>query len=141
MTGRRKNWCSDDCVQQYMAIRCGTGLRKAVMARDQGVCAACGLDCVLLRERLRKLQRINLPRWREVREALGVNKPFRVTFWDADHIVAVADGGGSCPISNIRTLCLWCHNNNTAAQVDRKAGRGPVNRPPGAEIVRTVLEG
>jgi len=37
-------------------------------------------------------------------------------FWDADHIIAVHDGGGSCGLDNIRTLCIACHKKNTAEQ-------------------------
>ena len=29
--------------------------------------------------------------------------------WDADHIIPVKDGGGSCGLENIRTLCIKCH--------------------------------
>ena len=29
--------------------------------------------------------------------------------WDADHIIAVQNGGGGCDISNFQTLCKECH--------------------------------
>jgi hypothetical protein len=29
--------------------------------------------------------------------------------WDADHILAVKDGGGMCGLDNMRTLCIPCH--------------------------------
>lgn len=29
--------------------------------------------------------------------------------WEADHIVPVAEGGGSCGLANYRTLCIKCH--------------------------------
>src|SRR5579875_601178 len=38
----------------------------------------------------------------------------RKTLWDADHIVPVAEGGGECDLSNMRTLCLKCHRAHTA---------------------------
>jgi HNH endonuclease len=43
----------------------------------------------------------------------------RDTFWDADHIVAVKDGGGECGLENLRTLCIFCHIKRTSDQ--RKA--------------------
>jgi hypothetical protein len=35
-------------------------------------------------------------------------------FWQADHIVPVAEGGGLCGIENLRTLCTVCHLRETA---------------------------
>ena len=31
------------------------------------------------------------------------------SFWEANHKVAVADGGGECGIDNLETLCVPCH--------------------------------
>jgi 5-methylcytosine-specific restriction enzyme A len=39
----------------------------------------------------------------------------RKSLWDADHISPVAEGGGQCDLSNMRTLCLLCHGEATAA--------------------------
>ncbi|MDE1154383.1 MAG: HNH endonuclease signature motif containing protein [Acidobacteriaceae bacterium] len=39
----------------------------------------------------------------------------RKTLWDADHILPVAEGGGECDLQNLRTLCLPCHQEATAA--------------------------
>jgi 5-methylcytosine-specific restriction endonuclease McrA len=47
----------------------------------------------------------------------------RRTLWDADHIVPVAEGGGACDLSNIRTLCLVCHREATRALRERLAVR------------------
>jgi 5-methylcytosine-specific restriction endonuclease McrA len=38
----------------------------------------------------------------------------RRSLWDADHIVAVAEGGGQCDLDNLRTLCVACHREATA---------------------------
>jgi hypothetical protein len=43
----------------------------------------------------------------------------RKSLWDADHIVPVAEGGGQCNLSNMRTLCLLCHSEATAALRER----------------------
>lgn len=40
--------------------------------------------------------------------------PFsRSTFWDADHIVEVVNGGGQCGLDNLQTLCVPCHKAKT----------------------------
>ncbi len=45
----------------------------------------------------------------------------RKRLWEADHILAVFEGGGSCGLDNYRTLCYWCHKNNTAEQAKLRA--------------------
>jgi hypothetical protein len=45
----------------------------------------------------------------------GLRESSRKSLWDADHIVPVAEGGGQCDLSNMRTLCLLCHREATAA--------------------------
>ena len=35
--------------------------------------------------------------------------------WEADHVVAVVDGGGCCGLRNYRTLCRSCHLEETRA--------------------------
>lgn len=41
--------------------------------------------------------------------------------WQADHRIPVAEGGGSCGLDNLRTLCHWCHTRETAALKRRLA--------------------
>jgi 5-methylcytosine-specific restriction protein A len=41
--------------------------------------------------------------------------------WEADHIIPVIEGGGECDLSNLRTLCLKCHREQTAALAKRRA--------------------
>lgn len=43
----------------------------------------------------------------------------RKSLWDADHIVPVAEGGGQCDLSNMRTLCVLCHRKATEALRER----------------------
>lgn len=45
----------------------------------------------------------------------------RLTLWDMDHIVPVAEGGGSCGMENLRTLCMRCHRAQTAALARRRS--------------------
>uniref|UniRef100_F6GT28 HNH domain-containing protein n=1 Tax=Vitis vinifera TaxID=29760 RepID=F6GT28_VITVI len=45
-----------------------------------------------------------------------VNDPTEGNAWHADHIVPVYQGGGECRLENMRTLCVGCHSDVTAAQ-------------------------
>jgi 5-methylcytosine-specific restriction protein A len=93
-------------------------LRSQVWKRDKGRCAQCGLRCkdlekglVLLRQVLARLGKSRVHG--EVRKAMKVQA--RHSLWDADHIRAVAQGGGECGLGNMQTLCIWCHRDKTAA--------------------------
>src|SRR5262245_27012807 len=111
----RRSFCSDDCVHQHK-LRSDPGyLREQVFQRDRGTCSQCGLDTEKLRRRLRRL-----PTRERRKEAasLGVN-PKRA-LWNADHIVAVVEGGGECDLANMRTLCIPCHRQATRNLMDRR---------------------
>lgn len=130
----RRSWCSDECVQQYM-IRSNAGsARMAVLKRDKGICAACGIDCLMVRESIRWMYR-NADK-HDFYEWLNVSYPGFDPFelgnaWQADHIVPVSEGGGCCGLENLRTLCSVCHKLDTAQLAARlaanrrfRAGRG-----------------
>lgn len=105
---RRRTFCSPECVHQWR-LRTDPGyLREQVFARDGGVCAGCGLDTEVLRKDKRKLDYA-------ARRQFEKDWGGRRNLWDADHIVPVAEGGGECDLSNMRTLCLKCHREATAA--------------------------
>jgi 5-methylcytosine-specific restriction endonuclease McrA len=109
---RRRTFCSDDCVYAWKLRTDPAYLREKVFERDKGVCAQCQVDTVALRRDMRKLdyaaRRQFLKQWR-------LREGSRKSLWDADHIVPVAEGGGQCDLSNMRTLCLLCHRQATAA--------------------------
>ncbi len=99
----RFTFCSDQCVHEWR-LRTDPGyLREQVFRRDKGVCALCGLNTEQLRKEKRKL---DYAARRKFDEEWGRN---RRHYWDADHVVPVAEGGGECDLSNMRTLCLKCH--------------------------------
>jgi hypothetical protein len=81
-----------------------------VLSRDRGICALCGLDTI---EFYRRFQRLPPLKRKALRRRLDMHVKRR-SFWDADHIVPVVEGGGECDLSNLRTLCLWCHLEQTA---------------------------
>ena len=87
---------------------------RAGLLRDHGVCALCGLDTEALRKDKRKLDYA-------ARRRFEKDWGGRRHLWDADHIVPVAEGGGECDLSNMRTLCLRCHRAVTAALRKRLA--------------------
>lgn len=108
---RRFTFCSDFCVHQWK-LRTDPGyLREQVLARDRGVCAVCRVDTLLAFSDMRRARGVHklklLARW-------GLKKVSRKSLWDADHILAVAEGGGECDLDNLRTLCLICHRAVTA---------------------------
>jgi len=112
----RRTFCSDACVHEWK-LRTDPGyLRERVFARDRGICANCGVDTIALRRDMRKLdyaaRRQFLKNW-------NLNENSRKSLWDADHITPVAEGGGQCDLSNMRTLCLLCHRKATAQLRER----------------------
>ena len=110
--GRRRTFCSERCVHEWK-LRTDPGyLRDKVFERDAGVCAACGVDTKKIRGDMRKL---DYAARRKFLKDWGLREGSRKTLWDADHIVPVAEGGGQCDLSNMRTLCLRCHREATAA--------------------------
>lgn len=104
----RKSFCSGDkatiarktgtyiqeghgCVHEH-CVRSQPGYaRDCVFARDAGKCALCHKTAP------------------------------RNAGWQADHIRPVAEGGGSCGLENLRTLCTACHNRETAKLAARRA--------------------
>ena len=80
------------CVHEH-CLRSQPGYaRSLVWARDRGACALCPAVC-----------------GRQGHE------------WQADHVVPVAEGGGSCGLSGYRTLCTACHRAETAKLAARRA--------------------
>lgn len=144
----RKTWCSTACVEAWQLATDVGMQRRHLFQRDRGVCALCGTDAHTLREVTRRQTR-GLGIWRadRVKEtyfarglvmpvavAFAVQRGFpfvRMTWWDADHIVPLVEGGHP-GIENLRTLCNPCHKAETASLARRRAvaRRGP----PGREL-------
>jgi 5-methylcytosine-specific restriction protein A len=105
----RLTFCSDWCVEEWK-LRSNPGhLRERVFERDRGICALCGADCIAALRHIKKLRGAARARALSEWNARG-----RKSLWDADHILPVAEGGGECDLSNLRTLCLKCHRARTA---------------------------
>jgi 5-methylcytosine-specific restriction endonuclease McrA len=124
---RRRVWCGDRCSDAYAFATTWSGLRSQVGRRDRGVCALCRVDCRALRRTY-----ASLPKHKRAAfaDAHGIPKRRRrSTWWDADHIVPVAEGGRHTP-DNLRTLCLRCHKVQTRALTERRTKARRATREP-----------
>lgn len=114
---KRQCWCSEKCVTQYRIRSHPSYAARQVKQRDKGVCARCGLDCV----RLKRLLMGDHYNFRQLSDKelkfLNVQRhPAHIRrFWEMDHILPVAAGGGGCGLDNLQTLCRWCHLFKTVA--------------------------
>ena len=120
----RRTFCCDECVHQHR-IRTNTKyMRLCVYKRDAAICAECQQDTKKIAREAKQYR--NQAQWKQYYELLEQysiptkrkvwTRGFGGGLWDADHIVAVKDGGGDCGLENIRTLCIKCHKANTALQ-------------------------
>jgi 5-methylcytosine-specific restriction endonuclease McrA len=121
----RRTFCSDPCVHEHK-LRSDPGyVRDELFKRDVGICALCQADTEALRHELRKAWRdyptyLRGAEWNRRREESAVNIPEKFrglelsrSWWDADHIVPVVEGGGECGLEGYRTLCVPCHKEVT----------------------------
>lgn len=101
--------------------------RQEVFERDSGICEACDLDCERLKlvalrvwANVRNRKRL-LKRWPWMSPSHYSNAPNAGSFWQMDHILPVSEGGGERGLDNMRTLCVGCHQKETAALATRNA--------------------
>ncbi len=124
----RQSWCSQQCVDAYLARKGWQHLYSRVKKRDHGLCAICGVDTEkqirICRWALVWTKRFDCYSWewyRDLQLQLGM-APHLSRQWQADHIVPRSKGGLNI-LSNLRTLCIECHKHVTAkqAKLRRKA--------------------
>lgn len=148
LTGKQTKYCSKDCSYEAfnkMMFAKGSSkhIKMEVFARDNGLCANCGIDC-------EKIQRISDHadsslylycldinpndlgsefiggkfvnyheefRKQYFKEARKIWKDTPLNFggscWQADHILEVVHGGKH-EMENLQTLCNLCHKKKTA---------------------------
>ena len=123
-------FCGETCASEFAAAEAQGSARRQLFERELGVCQACGFDChgfyqkiaALPTEQARMQTLMGSPystlsgRLRSMLTA-----PKEGDFWEADHVVAVADGGGECGLDNMQTLCTPCHAAKTKAQAEASA--------------------
>jgi len=120
-------YCSQSCVEEGRLRRGGiyasSKIRQQVFALEHGICTKCGINAHELFCKMKALhpaERLNallnakwkLPQTRQGTDRL-LNDPKESDFWQADHEIAVAEGGGSTGLDNLRTLCTPCHSVET----------------------------
>jgi 5-methylcytosine-specific restriction enzyme A len=114
----RRTMCSSLCAHEIRIRTNNKYLRECLFKRDNGICKICNQDTKSIAKTALKLDleqrniflknnNISLKRkiWK---------RKFGGGLWDADHILPVKDGGGSCGLENLRTLCISCHKLVTA---------------------------
>ncbi|KAK3259906.1 hypothetical protein CYMTET_31114 [Cymbomonas tetramitiformis] len=138
-------FCSDTCMRDFRVKNSGeprdlkpltltpAQLCRALGARrdelfelERGVCTECGVDMHRLCQRIRVLSRSQrekvifemAPQFKDhpARLQVLVNTTWEGNAWHADHKVAVWEGGGECGVDNLQTLCVPCHDKNSARQ-------------------------
>lgn len=126
--GRPTQWAAEACrdaklVEFWIEKGNNREIRKAVFARDAGVCALCGLDTEA--ERKACLRWGNPAAADEVeakrRHYMLAGFPSPVdTWWQADHTTPVVLGGANT-LANLRTLCIRCHKAESRKLAARRA--------------------
>jgi len=114
VAGRRRTFCSDACVHEWRLRSSTSYLRECVFERDRGICAICKTDMHKLRRRIMRLPFATRMRELKSLQSLGTIHKARKTWWEADHILPIVEGGDS-NLENLRTLCIPCHRTATAA--------------------------
>ncbi len=126
---RRSTWCSNVCVRAYSLTQVTT-LRAAVYTRDKGVCSRCGEDTdkvkkyiaewyKLLGKDLEGVAHQLTDYGKATTAAVAKHLISRRTLWDMDHIKPVSKGGDVFGLSNLHTLCYWCHKAKTKKECSK----------------------
>lgn len=146
----RMTFCGPACVHEWKLRTQPSYQARHVLERDKGLCAGCGRDCLALLEDLKR-RRLEQRRERHPQvdawqleyqprigseyevgayadycESIGLPAHLRDLsrrLWEMDHVVPVAEGGGSCGLDNLQTLCWACHGRETAKLAARRAKR------------------
>lgn len=114
-----RSFCSEACKDKALIHCWPAEQRRQTLKRDKGICAKCGLDCIAAWKIINHAPATPLAWSREnrgltwVEVFLGIRiSPNRRSFWDANHIVPVSEGGTS-DLNNLETLCILCHQKHT----------------------------
>ncbi|CAH9120943.1 unnamed protein product [Cuscuta epithymum] len=119
-------FCCLDCHEEYRLRTSCRYIRERLFQIEHGICTSCHLNCHKLVKHIRPLlhdkreehiQRVapQIAKHKKLLEKL-VHDPNEGNAWHADHITPVYKGGGECLLENMRTLCVACHADVTAAQ-------------------------
>ena len=145
----RKSFCNDKCAHEWMLRSDPSYVREMVFKRDHGVCSKCQTDIVEYEKKIKviagMIQKFIFvfpevaesdveiqERFRKVvilRETLrilllnmGLSTLPKRSLWEADHKLAVANGGGCLGLDNYQTLCKKCHVRKSVAENRARKG-------------------
>lgn len=149
--GKRYN-CSRKCSEEWRFRTSPWHAKWSLRRRDRGVCAICGLDTIRLKQEYREWCGIPKTEAWDLSESILDSQSCKrhwsdrivwlsqhgipasresKTWWDADHVTPVVEGGGECALDNYRTLCIPCHKRETSALAERRALQRRDRRPEG----------
>ena len=153
---REHFFCSKAC-HDNSTLRISGATRKHLFAIERGTCQICHRDAHALFKKVEALEpaeRLNallsyggegenafrVPATNHALQRL-LNHPREDDFWQADHIIPVAEGGGGCGLDNLRTLCTTCHRKETQKLNNRLklSSSGGVSAAKGSLDIRTML--
>ncbi|XP_077996801.1 DNA annealing helicase and endonuclease ZRANB3-like [Glandiceps talaboti] len=118
-------YCSEKCKEDHYVRAQGGYVREQLSSIEHGLCQICGLDAHSLYVHVKSLPKKDRKDYLATTSFSKlplkllnniIDKPSEGKFWQADHIVPVADGGGLCSLDNFRTLCTGCHRSVTNVQ-------------------------
>ena len=120
----KRSFCGPECVHQWQ-LRSNSGYaREKIFERDRGICSKCGLDTEKLKETLFALRLTNEEAYQKLVHSYKIQYKFGFNlsdhFFEVDHRIPVHQGGGSCGLDNLQTLCLVCHRSKTKSEMKRK---------------------
>jgi ferredoxin len=146
-TGRKRTWHQGhdgepECLHAYRLAMWGSYLREVIEARDKGVCAQCGFDCMgpaNYRPRSEYgiggviLDRDGTRRWTPI-------KWVHVRGFICDHVTPLWTVDRTLPwerliwfwsAANVQTLCQLCSDAKTALEATQRAKERRVHRKMG----------
>lgn len=120
-------WCGSECLNEYLMNFDWARCRSACFQRDAGICQLCRVDTAWLSEIHSKLRgpwkdMDRFQDWRRFGQMLCGTRDTCRDWWEADHILARADGGPDHPL-NLRLLCIPCHRARTRVQNSERTER------------------
>ncbi|KAK2166038.1 hypothetical protein LSH36_43g04079 [Paralvinella palmiformis] len=117
-------FCSQLCMDQYWMKGSRGYSMQQVYQTEHGICQLCDFDAQQLYDKIKnttnlykRAKLIQESKYGTLKTAIKqkmANNPVRGLFWQVDHIKPVIEGGGTCDIDNLRTLCVLCHREVTA---------------------------
>lgn len=105
----KRSFCGQECVDRWQ-IRTGSKMRKHVFKRDRGICQICEIRCHKMKDE-------------KAYRAANQIPAHRTKLWDVDHVIPVVEGGGDAGLSQLRTLCIPCHREETRKLAERRRDR------------------